>query len=137
MMLKMGPRTIMDAQRMDKTTAPTIESLHKEHLGKVRTKIVATVGPASSAPATMRAMVEAGVDVFRLNFSHGSHDEHSASLEIIRQIELETGRQIAILQDLCGPKIRLGSIPDDVVACDHGSEFILSSEVARRMTLIN
>ncbi len=113
---------------MDKTTAQMIAALHKEQLGKVRTKIVATVGPASSEESTLRAMVEAGVDVFRLNFSHGVHDDHSAALERIRRIERETGRQIAILQDLCGPKIRLGSIPDDVVACNHGSEFILASE---------
>ncbi|MGO9918554.1 MAG: pyruvate kinase [Isosphaeraceae bacterium] len=113
---------------MDQTIAQTIASLHKEQLGRVRTKIVATVGPASSEPATLRAMVEAGVDVFRLNFSHGVHSEHSAALETIRQIASESGRQIPILQDLCGPKIRLGQIPDDVVACDHGSEFILSSQ---------
>jgi pyruvate kinase len=118
----------MDVHGMDKTTAEAIAALHKERLGQVRTKIVATVGPASNEQATLRAMVEAGVDVFRLNFSHGSHDEHSAVLETIRRIELETGRTIAILQDLCGPKIRLGSIPGDVVACDQGSQFVLSSE---------
>jgi pyruvate kinase len=113
---------------MDQATGQTVAALHKERLGKVRTKIVATVGPASSEQATLRAMVEAGVDVFRLNFSHGSHDEHSAVLETIRRIEDESGRPVAILQDLCGPKIRLGLIPGDVVACDHGAEFILSSQ---------
>ncbi len=113
---------------MNTVTAPAIASLQKEQFGKVRTKIVATVGPASSEPSTLRAMVEAGVDVFRLNFSHGLHAEHSAALETIRRVGLETGRQIAVLQDLCGPKIRLGLIPDDVVACDHGAEFMLSSD---------
>src|SRR5262245_10499282 len=57
-----------------------------EPLGKVRTKIVATVGPASREPAVLRQLVEAGVDIFRLNFSHGTHDEHSASLAAIRRI---------------------------------------------------
>jgi pyruvate kinase len=113
---------------MDKKTDQALVPSYKERLGKVRTKIVATVGPASSDEPTLRAMVEAGVDVFRLNFSHGSHDEHSAVLERIRRIESETGRTIAILQDLCGPKIRLGPIPDDVVICDQGAEFILSAE---------
>ncbi len=98
----------------------------KEQIGKVRTKIVATVGPASSDEGVLREMAEAGVDVFRLNFSHGTHDEHSAQLEKIRKIGADTGRQIAILQDLCGPKIRLGSIPGDVVACDFGAEFLLA-----------
>ena len=99
-----------------------------EPLGKVRTKIVATLGPASREPAVIRKMVEAGVDVFRLNFSHGTHDEHSATLETIRLISKETGRQLAVLQDLCGPKIRLGDIPGDVVECDFGAEFCLSDE---------
>ena len=73
-------------------------------------------------------MVEAGVDIFRLNFSHGTHDEHTATLETIRTISNETGRQLAVLQDLCGPKIRLGDIPGDVVECDFGAEFCLAAE---------
>jgi len=118
----------MNGQAMDKPTALTMTSFHKEQLGKVRTKIVATVGPASLEPSMLRAMVEAGVDVFRLNFSHGDQAQHSAALETIRRIGLETGRQIAVIQDLCGPKIRLGEIVDGVATCDLGSEFILSSE---------
>ena len=99
-----------------------------EPLGKVRTKIVATLGPASRDPAMLRKLVEAGVDVFRLNFSHGTHDEHTATLQAIRKIGAETGRQLAVLQDLCGPKIRLGDIPGDVVECDFGAEFCLAAE---------
>ena len=105
-----------------------MKSFHKEQLGKVRTKIVATVGPASTDPAVLKQMVEAGVDVFRLNFSHGSHEEHTARLLAIRQIAEETGLQLAVLQDLCGPKIRLGEIPGDVVSCDHDAEFVLAVE---------
>ena len=76
----------------------------------------------------IRKMVEAGVDVFRLNFSHGTHEEHTATLEAIRTIGEEIGRQLAVLQDLCGPKIRLGPIPGDVVECDFGAEFCLAGE---------
>ncbi len=98
-----------------------------EPLGKVRTKIVATVGPASRAPTMLRAMVEAGVDVFRLNFSHGSHDEHTATLRAIREVADDAGRMIAVLQDLGGPKIRLGPIPGDSIDCQPGDEFVLTA----------
>src|SRR6185312_8057065 len=98
---------------------------HSEPLGKVRTKIVATVGPASRDPAVLRELVEAGVDVFRLNFSHGTQDEHTATLEAIRAMAAESGRTIAVLQDLGGPKIRLGAIPGDEIECRLGEEFVL------------
>ena len=93
--------------------------------GNVHTKIVATVGPASRDPAVLKALVQAGVDVFRLNFSHGTHDEHSETLHAIRAIAQESGRLIAVLQDLGGPKIRLGPIPGDQVECRLGETFRL------------
>ncbi|SDE56786.1 pyruvate kinase [Paracoccus isoporae] len=71
-------------------------------------KIVATLGPSSSDYATIRALFEAGADVFRLNMSHGDHDDHKARHDIIRKIEEDTGRPIAILADLQGPKLRVG-----------------------------
>src|SRR5881628_1258844 len=71
-------------------------------------KIVATLGPASSTPERIRALFEAGVDVFRLNFSHGSHLDHSIRFDAIRAVESATGRPIGILADLQGPKLRLG-----------------------------
>jgi pyruvate kinase len=74
-------------------------------------KIVATLGPASSDETTIRRLFEAGVDVFRLNFSHGAKDDHRRRYDLIRALERETGRPIAILQDLQGPKIRLGALP--------------------------
>lgn len=104
-----------------------MRTFRKEQVGKVRTKIVATLGPASSDPAILRQMVEAGVDVFRLNFSHGTHEQHTRQLRAIRAIVEETGIQLAVLQDLCGPKIRLGEIPGGVVACDHDGEFFLTA----------
>ncbi|MFO0887846.1 MAG: pyruvate kinase [Isosphaeraceae bacterium] len=99
-----------------------------EPLGKVRTKIVATVGPASRAPEMLAKLIEAGVDVFRINFSHGTHDEHTETLRNIRRLSAEMGRHVGVLQDLCGPKIRLGTIPGDAVACDFDAEFCLASE---------
>jgi pyruvate kinase len=76
-----------------------------------RAKIVATIGPASSDAATIAALVEAGADVFRLNFSHGTHDDHRARYDIIRDLERSTGRPIGILADLQGPKLRVGQVP--------------------------
>ncbi|WP_165226867.1 pyruvate kinase [Aquisphaera insulae] len=99
-----------------------------EPLGQVRTKIVATLGPASRSPEMIRKLINAGVDVFRLNFSHGTHDDHTESLTNIRRISDEMQRQVCVLQDLCGPKIRLGDLPGGAVECDFGAEFRLSSE---------
>jgi len=93
-----------------------------------RTKIVATIGPASRAPQVLRQLIEAGVDVFRLNFSHGSHEEHSAVLDDIRALSRRMDRHVAVLQDLCGPKMRLGPIPGDLVECPMGEEFSLAAE---------
>jgi pyruvate kinase len=109
-----------------------------EPTGKVGTKIVATIGPASRDPATLRELADAGVDVFRLNFSHGTHDEHSATLRAIRAVAESSGRSLAVLQDLGGPKIRLGPIPGDEVECRLGQEFTLvvdrTSDDPRQLT---
>ena len=84
------------------------------------TKIVATLGPASSPLAVIRDLLEAGVDVFRLNFSHGSHDSHAAVYRNIRDVATETGRTIAVLQDLSGPKIRTGPLDGGEVTLTPG-----------------
>ena len=103
-----------------------------------RTKIVATIGPASRTPEILRKLIEAGVGVFRLNFSHGTHEEHSAVLADIRTLSREARRHVAVLQDLCGPKMRLGPIPGDLVECRLGEEFTLvaerSSDSAQELT---
>src|ERR1700726_1649996 len=88
-------------------------------------KIVATVGPASAGLERIRALFEAGVDVFRLNFSHGTHDEHRARFAEIRQVESETGRPIGILADLQGPKLRLGNFAGGRVEIIAGAHFRL------------
>ena len=79
-----------------------VELLHR------RTKIVATLGPASSSEEKLAQLIEAGVNVFRLNFSHGDHDSHGVTYGRVRKVAAELGKQIAVLADLCGPKIRVG-----------------------------
>jgi pyruvate kinase len=75
-----------------------------------RTKIIATLGPASASDGIIRELVAAGVDVFRLNFSHGTHETHAALMEKVRQASKEAGRTVALLQDLSGTKIRTGKL---------------------------
>jgi pyruvate kinase len=87
-----------------------------------RAKIVATVGPASSTPAMLKELFLAGVDTFRLNFSHGTQDDHAKVHAAIRALEIEVGRPIAILQDLQGPKIRVGTIRDGKIAVAAGEK---------------
>ena len=72
-------------------------------------KIVATLGPASSSPEMIRSLFEAGADVFRLNFSHGTHEDHKKRYDLIRAIEKDVGRPIGVLADLQGPKLRVGT----------------------------
>ena len=91
-----------------------------------RAKIVATLGPSSTDEATVRALFETGVDVFRLNFSHGTHAEHSARHALLRAIEAETGRPIGILADLQGPKLRIGTFRSGEASLAQGQRFTLS-----------
>src|SRR3972149_1344472 len=77
-----------------------------------RTKIVATIGPASRGPGILERLIETGADVVRLNFSHGEHEDHLAVIRSTREISARLGKSVAILQDLCGPKIRTGKLRD-------------------------
>ena len=86
-----------------------------------RTKIVATVGPASNSEEAIRALIDAGVDVFRINLSHGSHAVHGAAIAAIRRVAQQLGTPTAILADLCGPKIRTGRFRDGAVELVTGS----------------
>ncbi|HUE27859.1 MAG TPA: pyruvate kinase, partial [Solirubrobacteraceae bacterium] len=90
-----------------------------------RTKIVATIGPACRDPETLARMVEAGMDVARLNFSHASLDVHAENAERVRQAADRAGRQVALLQDLPGPKIRIGRLRDDTVELKPGERLVL------------
>src|ERR1700680_5232433 len=91
-----------------------------------RTKIVATIGPASREPATLLRMIEAGMDVARLNYSHGTLDEHAETVGRVRAAAGQCGRQVAILQDLPGPKVRIGPLRADVVELTPGARLTLS-----------
>jgi pyruvate kinase len=86
-------------------------------------RIVATLGPASSSPDKIEALFRAGVDVFRLNFSHGTHDDHRARIEAIRALEKRSGRPIAILMDLQGPKLRVGTFEGGRTTLAAGGKF--------------
>src|SRR6266566_5214988 len=86
-------------------------------------KIVATLGPASAGGERIRALFDAGVDVFRLNFSHGTHDLHRASFAEIRQVEADTGRPIGILADMQGPKLRVGNFANGRAELVAGKRF--------------
>jgi len=92
-----------------------------------KTKIVATLGPASSTPEMVRQLFEAGVDIFRLNFSHGTHEDHEKRLNIIRDLEKETGTPIGIFADLQGPKLRLGTFKDGPIELHKGMRLTLDS----------
>lgn len=91
-------------------------------------KIVATLGPASASKEMIKALFEAGADVFRFNFSHGTHADHHARYEIVRAVEREVGRPIAILADLQGPKLRVGQFADGKVTLEAGQEFVLDRD---------
>jgi len=75
-----------------------------------RTKIVATIGPVSSTHEVVRALVDAGVDAFRLNLSHGTHHDHAAGARVVREVQEETGKPVALMADLQGPKLRIGDL---------------------------
>ncbi|MCV3217596.1 pyruvate kinase [Plectonema radiosum NIES-515] len=92
-----------------------------------RTKIVATIGPATSSPEMLKAIIEAGATTLRLNFSHGTHADHQRSIRLIRQIAFELNQPVGILQDLQGPKIRLGKFENGSIVVAKGDRFTLTN----------
>src|SRR5438270_5913654 len=86
----------------------TFEAMHY-----CRTKIVCTLGPASSSREALRSLMDAGLNVARINFSHGTHEQHAATIALVREVAAEFGRPVAILGDLQGPRIRIGDLPAD------------------------
>ncbi len=108
--------------RMD---LPTPIDKNSAHIDR-RTKIVATVGPASWDPGVLEQMVSAGTDVFRLNFSHALPDKHAQTIEAIRAASEQVGREVAILGDLPGPKLRIGELRDDYAELETGMHVTLT-----------
>jgi pyruvate kinase len=93
-----------------------------------KTKIVATIGPASESPEMLTRLIRAGVNIARLNFSHGSPSKHAEVIQRIRHAARETGRRVAIMADLPGPKMRLGKIKNESIQLQSGARFILTNE---------
>ena len=95
-----------------------------------RARILATLGPASSSPERIQALIDAGADVFRLNFSHGTHEDHAQRLRHIREAERKAGRPIGVLMDLQGPKLRVGNLAGGSVTLTAGARFRLDLDPA-------
>ena len=93
-----------------------------------RAKIIATLGPASADKDTIKRLLQAGMDVARINFSHGNHQEHSRVIKLLRKTARELKRSVTILQDLSGPKIRTGEFESGPVTLIEGTEFILTTQ---------
>ena len=91
------------------------------------TKIVATLGPASSSPDVLARMIRAGVDVVRLNFSHGTAQDHIERAALVREVAKAVGKEVAIMADLQGPKIRVGKFEGGKTALEVGQRFVLDA----------
>ena len=89
------------------------------------TKILATIGPSSATKEKIAELIDAGADAFRINFSHGSYEEHRERIKIIRKLEKEKGKVIAILADMQGPKLRVGNFKEEKVWLEEGQKFTL------------
>ncbi len=96
-----------------------------------RTKIVATIGPASTTPETIAALIDAGMDGARLNMSHGTHEDHARRAQLVRDAESAAGRPIALIADLQGPKLRVGDLPAPI-HLERGSTVVIAGEDAAR-----
>src|ERR1043166_10072913 len=92
-----------------------------------RTKIIATLGPACSSEEIIYRLLTSGVDVFRLNFSHGTHEQHEAIIRLVREAAMAIGRYVPIVGDIQGPKLRIGDV-EGVVALPTGSRFVITTQ---------
>ena len=98
-----------------------------------RAKIVATLGPATSTAESIEELLKAGVNVVRMNFSHGTHDQHRVRFELVRAAAKKLGKPVAILQDLQGPKLRVGKFPSGTLTIDSGEQVILRLETSKSL----
>lgn len=93
-----------------------------------RTKIIATLGPASADPEMIEQLIRAGVNAFRINMSHGEHEEHREAVRRVREVAAQCGQHIAIIMDLCGPKIRVGMFENDQIKLEDGGEVTVTCQ---------
>ena len=100
-------------------------------------KILATIGPASRSPDTLRLLHDVGVDAFRLNFSHGSHEDHAASVKAIRDVQAATGNPICIVADMQGPKLRCGGFEDGKIELRYGETIEIRQGTEPGLSLIH
>jgi pyruvate kinase len=100
-----------------------------------RTKIVCTIGPASSTPERIDSLVAAGMDAARFNFSHGSHEEHAERATLIREAQERAGRPLALIADLQGPKLRVGKLPRALMLVEGDQIDVTGQEDGRAHTL--
>ena len=103
-------------------------SSFSEHRVPTRTKILATIGPASESPEIVRDLIHAGVNVFRFNFSHGDLSDHERRLRTVRAVADELGQPVAVMGDLQGPKIRVGNVPDGGIMLEPGQDVVFRAE---------
>lgn len=94
-----------------------------------RTKIVCTIGPASESKERVQALLAAGMDVARLNFSHGTHEEHGRRMAVLKEEAAKIGKHLGILLDTKGPEVRTGMVPEEGITLENGSEFILDTDL--------
>jgi pyruvate kinase len=118
--------------RPQPTSAAIAPSAEKREVPMLA-KIVATIGPASDSPEVVRKLIDAGVGIFRFNFSHGDFAAHKRRLDVVRKVAQEMGRPIACLGDLQGPKIRVGKVPDGGIEIKAGTDIIFRRGIALAM----
>src|SRR5688500_8115348 len=105
-----------------------MQSPEPAKLPSSKTRIIATIGPASSSPPILEQMIRAGMNVARLNFSHGEFDSHRQNIENIRAAAKSVGRPVAIMADLSGPKMRIGQFAVEPIQLKVGDRFMLTTE---------
>jgi pyruvate kinase len=122
------PKGFPVASNIDSTNYPLtgLKSFQSASGRPRHCKIIGTLGPSSSDEKVLKKLIEAGLDVARLNFSHGTHEQHKKNLDTVRKVALECGRHVAILQDLQGPKIRVGKVLGEFIEIKNDESYVLS-----------
>src|SRR6056297_1741894 len=93
-----------------------------------KTKIVCTLGPATNDKKTIKKVVEAGMNVARMNFSHGDHEEHKQRIDLVKEVEKETGKNVGLMLDTKGPEIRTGEMKGDKIQLEAETELVITKE---------